>query len=376
MPGGDAPARRRKAGVSSSARRVAIVFRGEADAGPSARLEPLITALAGLCLEAEPVPYADQRANQARTRLLAADGVLAWVDPVTDEGDRAVLDAILREAAASGVWVGSHPDVIALMGTKEVLYTTRGLGWGSDTHLYATPEEFRRQFPARLAADGIRVLKPTRGNGGRGVWKVTFGDGRGGSPAPGPQTTIRAQHARPRDSSFEDITLAVLMARCETAFAAYGGTGKLIDQAFARRIGHGIIRTYLVKDQIASFGRQYPAGMSPEDPQDNPMDPESSQAAAAIMGLPANMVRHDPGDPAFARLRTRLEQEWIPGMRALLGLDPEDLPVLWDADFLLGPQAADGTDTYLLCEINASCVTPSSEVAPVVATATLQAVTR
>jgi len=59
------------------------------------------------------------------------------------------------------------------MGTKEVLYRTRELGWGSDTHMYSTVEEFRAQFPATLVSNRIRVLKQNRGNGGVGVWKVT-----------------------------------------------------------------------------------------------------------------------------------------------------------------------------------------------------------
>ena len=42
--------------------------------------------------------------------------------------------------------------------------------------------------PARLAADGIRVLKPSKGNGGAGIWKVMLGDCQGGAPVPGPET--------------------------------------------------------------------------------------------------------------------------------------------------------------------------------------------
>jgi hypothetical protein len=41
-----------------------------------------------------------------------------------------------------------------------------------------------------------------------------------------------------------------------------------------------------------------------------------------------------------------------------LALDPADLPVLWDADFLYGPKDAAGADTYVLCEINVSSVYP------------------
>ena len=315
------------------------------------------------------------RAGQVRDRLLAAGAVLAWVDPVGPDGDRTILDAVLRDAAAAGAWVGSHPDVIAKMGTKEVLYATRGLGWGADTHLYATPAEFRRQFPARLAADGIRVLKPSRGNGGLGVWKVTLGDGRGSSPVPGPEATVTVQHARIRDETREELPLGRLMDRCEAAFAGYAGTGTLIDQAFAARLGHGIIRAYLVHGQAAGFARQYPKGLSPDERAARGIGPDAEVPAAGIMGLPSGKTMYPPGEPAFARLRQLLEREWVPGLQAILGIGTGSLPALWDADFLFGPKTPDGQDSYVLCEINASSVTPfPAEAVPLLARATAQAV--
>ena len=45
-------------------------------------------------------------------------------------------------------------------------------------------------------------------------------------------------------------------------------------------------------------------------------------------------------------------------MQRLLGIDTVQLPVLWDCDFLLGPRDDAGADTYVLCEINASSVSP------------------
>ncbi len=50
-------------------------------------------------------------------------------------------------------------------------------------------------------------------------------------------------------------------------------------------------------------------------------------------------------------------------MTRLLGLAPDDLPVVWDADSLFEPRDAAGEDTYLLCEINASSVYPIPEEA-------------
>jgi hypothetical protein len=58
------------------------------------------------------------------------------------------------------------------MGVKSVLPRTKTLGWGSNAHCYDSVKAFRSQFPARLAVDGVRVLKPNRGNGSRGVLKV------------------------------------------------------------------------------------------------------------------------------------------------------------------------------------------------------------
>ena len=38
--------------------------------------------------------------------------------------------------------------------------------------------------------------------------------------------------------------------------------------------------------------------------------------------------------------------------------------MIWDADFMLGPPGADGTDRYVLGEINVSSVIPIPEEAP------------
>jgi hypothetical protein len=60
-----------------------------------------------------------------------------------------------------------------------------------------------------------------------------------------------------------------------------------------------------------------------------------------------------------------METEWLPGLQAQLALDDASLPLLWDADFMYGPPTEDGADSYVLCEINVSAVTPFPELAPV-----------
>jgi len=52
-------------------------------------------------------------------------------------------------------------------------------------------------------------------------------------------------------------------------------------------------------------------------------------------------------------------------MMEVLQLRSEDLPLIWDADFLYGPRNQNGEDTYVLCEINVSSVLPIPDDAPV-----------
>lgn len=57
------------------------------------------------------------------------------------------------------------------------------------------------------------------------------------------------------------------------------------------------------------------------------------------------------GDPTgFQRLKERLETEWVDQ------LGKTKLPIIWNADFLYGPKAADGADSYVLCEIKVSSI--------------------
>src|SRR5262245_45620910 len=116
--------------------RIAILWRGDEatrrGATPAtSRFKAIFGALADVGVDAEPVVYEDDVADAVRTRLAAFDGVLVWVNPIHEGRNRANLDRLLGEVSASGVWVSAHPDVILKMGTKEVLYRTRTMSWGS-----------------------------------------------------------------------------------------------------------------------------------------------------------------------------------------------------------------------------------------------------
>ena len=337
-------------------KRVAIVIRGDRrlrdDSAPAMdRLGKIFDALRAVHLIAELSVYADDMAGEVCDQLMTVDGVLVWVDPVSGGEDRTRLDAVLSEVAACGVWVSAHPEVITKIGTKEVLYRTRELGWGTDTHLYRSPAEFAEAFPARLAAAGPRVIKQFRGNGGIGVWKVSLAEDPTGA-APSPQARVRIQNGRLRDEVIEEVALGEFMARCEKYFGYNQGAGRLIDQAFQPRITEGVIRCYLSRAEVVGFSRQYARGRSPAD------DPTAAPPAELVMGLPSDKTMFGPSEAAFGALRAKVEQEWVPGMLELVDLAVDELPAIWDADFLLGPQAPTGEDTYVLGEINVSAVLP------------------
>ena len=323
--------------------RVALVWRGDPNAQPPApsatRFRLIFQALDAVGLAGEPVLYSEDAEEQVRSRLLAVDGVLVWVNPFDAGKDRSRLDPLLREVAARGVWVSARPDVILKMGVKEVLYNTRTLGWGADTDLYPSVDDFHRRFPARLAASGPRVVKQNRGNGGQGVWKVELAADVGPSPEPG--TPVRVLHAL-RGSVPEDLALGAFMRRCEPYFA---GGGRIIDQAFAPRLPEGMIRCYLTQSRVVGFGHQLIKALV-------------APPASGVPEPPGPRIMHPPDAPPFRTLRDKMEAEWVPAMQRLLDISTASLPALWDADFLYGPKAQDGSDTYVLCEINVSSVAP------------------
>ena len=66
-----------------------------------------------------------------------------------------------------------------------------------------------------------------------------------------------------------------------------------------------------------------------------------------------NLQAAAPGWPLRVAGCRRLDK-----LCAAVEIDKRDLPLLWDADFFYGPKDADGADTYVVCEINVSSVSP------------------
>ena len=301
--------------------RVGLLYRREwdpVDDPAASKLHGVFAALAELGVDAEPIIYADDAVERVRAQLLELDGVLVWVNPVQEGLDRSLLDPLLRDVADAGVFVSAHPDVILKMGTKQVLADTQAMTWGMPTRVFHSVDEVRAGL--REASAPV-VLKQYRGMGGYGVWKVELVD----------RDTVDVQDAA-RGAPVVRMTLDDLL----TELAPYlDGEGRLVQQPYLDTLVEGMTRAYCSLDAVVGFALQYPRGLlSPA------IDPDSLPASKAFEAADAS---------AYADLRERMESEWIPELQRIVGVQREQLPVIWDADFLRGP---DGD--YVLCEINCS----------------------
>jgi len=324
--------------------KVAILWRGTREArdreiSQNTRLYQVFEALSAFNIRAEKAVYSEEFEDEVRDQLLKVNGVLVWVDPIMGDRDRTQLDTMLRQVADQGVFVSAHPEVILKMGTKEVLFRTREMSWGCETHLYATPRELREQLLHRLAEGKPRVLKQYRGNGGNGVWKV--------EKHPVDPMLVRVRHAQ-RGSVEEDIPLEEFLRRCEPYFL---GSGRIIDQAYQERLTDGMVRCYLIRDKVVGFGHQEINALFPAPPG---LPPSTAPQPGPRLYYPGSK-------PDFQIFKTKMEKEWLPAMLQLLNMENESLPVIWDADFLYGPKTPSGEDSFVLCEINVSSVFPFPE---------------
>jgi hypothetical protein len=320
--------------------RLAILYPGDRAqrdrADPQAsRFAALFDAFAAAGVAVEPAVYADDFADEVRAQLLQVRAVLVWHNPIEGGRTRALLDAMLRDVAAQGVFVSAHPDTILRLGTKDLLLDIRGLPFDSDAVRVGSVAQLAAELPQRLAR-GPRVLKQHRGHSGIGVWRVErLDDGR-----------CRLRHAQ-RGAIEETVEFEAVL-HCLAPY--FDGGNHMVDQAWQPRLAEGMTRAYLVGDRVAGFGHQavnalYPASPGLEAPQPGPR------------------LYSAADDPRFQDLRQRLEGGWIGMLCQRSGVAPQRVPLLWDADFLFGERGTDGIERYVLCEVNVSSVAPFPDAA-------------
>ena len=333
----------------AGARSVALLYPGDrgmrdrADPGES-RFAALFSALAERGLSVQCAVYHDEFADEVQAQLSTVDAVLVWHNPIEGGRRRDRLDAMLRRLADQGVFVSTHPDTITRLGTKDVLVDTRDLPFGSDVHRIDSLAQLALELPLRLS-QGPRVLKQHRGHSGIGVWRVESAAPLAGEPM------VLLRHAQ-RGCEQQCVDWPTLRQTLAPYFEPAQG-GHMIDQAWQPRITDGMVRAYLVGDQVAGFGHQAVNALVPS-------------AAGAPAVQPGQRLYVGPDAADFQALRQRLESGWIDLLRQRVGLGTEHLPLLWDCDFMWGESRPDGPAPFVLCEVNVSSVSPfpPSAVAP------------
>jgi len=320
------------------------------------RFVSLYNAIQSLGMRVYPIVYSDENLDQVRSELLQMDAVLVWINPVEKGESRQKLNQLLREVSEAGVFVSTHPDVIDQLGTKGVLFSTREMSWGSDVHRYDDYENLCRRFPEHLHSSGARVLKKHSDSSGAGVWKVEHLSGSGKTTFETTNNTsglskdvpIRVRQAA-RGGEDVTTTLSDFLASIKHYF---DDSGYIVDQAYQNRLDEGMTRCYMVRDVVGGFGHQ----------KVNALLPASIKGDKTSIPIAGQRLYYPPDTLEFQTIKNKMETQWLGELLATLNLEVEQLPVLWDADFLPGATGEPGD--YVLCEINTSSVHPYPETIP------------
>ena len=335
---------------------IAFIVYGDDNSSRNALTEDNYKSLADALTESgfriESILYHDSKAAHLESELERFDAALVWVNPIMEQGmNRRSLDKLLVSISRKGVYVSAHPDIILKIGTKKVIYTTRGMDWGGDIELYSDYDDFEKRFLDSLDRSGIRILKQYRGDGGKGVFKVRL-DNVGDD---------NASHDNASNDNVEQMRIRVVHAVAGNEelrlskdeflrefYPYFDNDGMLIDQPWVEGITNGMVRCYLTGTKVSGFGYQESVALCPG----------SGEPGALVRPMSRRFYfTEDCG--LFQDLRQIMETKWIPQLLEVHSVSDELLPLLWDIDlFINDANAARAKDKYTLCEINVSCVSP------------------
>ncbi len=321
-----------------------VVFfevQGGSDKGPNGYREdtmPMVDALKQRGQDAEVIFFElekrDEIFNYVKNNAVA---YVSRINPGNLKHEAEYFD-MLRELCASGVIGMPHPDAMIGYGAKDALVKLRHTTLVPDnTFAYYTTDEFKANFPSSLA-QGVRVLKQNRGSTGEGIWRVELVDELADTETVPLTAKIKCTEAK--DNHVEYHELGAFMTFCEQYIV--GDNGMLVDMPFLPRIKEGEIRLLMLRDKPVNVVHKKPADVA--------------DAFSATLFSGAH-YRYDQPEEWEALVSSFLSQ--LPEVTALLG--GYDLPLIWTADFILDTDA-NGADTYILGEMNCSCVGFTSQL--------------
>lgn len=246
---------------------------------------------------------------------------------------------MLRQLCNDGIVGMPHPDAMIGYGAKDALTKLNDTPLvPTDTYAYYDIDTFKKNFPKTLAK-GQRVLKQNRGSTGEGIWRVQLLESSLEDIEEVPlNTKIKCTEAK--DNHTEIRELGKFMDFCNQYIV--GDNGMLVDMTFLPRIVEGEIRLLMLHNTPVNVVHKKPA--------------EGGDNFSATLFSGAHYRYDDPKE--WSKLVESFLSQ-LPLIKKKLG--DYELPLIWTADFILDNND-DGSDKYILGEINCSCVGFTSQL--------------
>jgi len=295
---------------------------------------PIIRALQQRKWTAEIIFYEDEHRGEIyRYTVANATAYISRINPGNLDDETGYFQ-MLRELVANGVEGLPHPDAMVAYGAKNALtkLTETDLVPANTTDYYDF-EDFKDRFRTNIL-HGQRVLKQNRGSTGEGIWRVELVDDVEPTENGHVPLDARVRCTEAKDNHVEEHELGDFIDFCAQYLG--GQNGMIIDMPFMPRIIEGEIRVLMLRRTPVYVVHKKPA--------------DSKDAFSATLYSGAHYTYQKPEE--WPELMAMVDKNLDLMIDKLGGYS---IPLLWTADFMLddGP---DGTDTYVLGEINASCV--------------------
>lgn len=299
---------------------------------------PIVNAIQDREFNAEILFFRDEWEDEIFNYICDnADAVIVRINPGNLPNGEARLFETLRRLSDSEVLVMTHPNTMMRFGAKDALAKLADTDLvPDDTYAYYTVDDFERTFPKSISY-GVRVLKQNRGSTGTGIWRVEIVDSKLEHYEPGDtlplDTVVKCTEAV--DNHVEYSSLGKFMKFCHHYIE--GDNGMLVDMRFMPRITEGEIRILMVGNEPIFVVHKQPV--------------QEKDAFSATIASGAEYTYYKPEE--YAELVGKFVNS-IPMISDKLG-KIKNTPIIWTGDFMLDTDE-EGNDTYVLGEMNCSCV--------------------
>lgn len=302
---------------------------------------PILNAIKSKGWDCEVVYFRDEWKDSIYDYAVSNfDGYISRINPGNLPDGEGEYFETLTKLADAGLVGMSTPDAMLNFGAKDALVKLASTDLVTeDTYAYYTIDALVETFPKSLSY-GERVLKQNRGSTGEGIWRVQIADDIDYNPGDKIPLDTKLKCTEAVDNHVEYHTLADFMKFCEKYIV--GKNGMLVDQRFMPRIKEGEIRILMVSDKPVFVVHKKPA--------------EGADAFSATLFSGAKYTYDKPED--WQELVDMFISE-LPTISEELG--GFDIPLIWTADFMLDWDE-NKNDTYVLGEINCSCVGFTSQL--------------